>query len=131
MEFDNKYLSYEEYLDLGGTLEDTPFSLFEYKAEMEINKNTFNRLVNLSEIPKEVKLCVYELIDLISIYSKSTVHTGVSSESTDGYSITYSTDNYEASKTYKQKIKDTIKTYLSEVKLTTGNKEVPVLYRGV
>ena len=131
MEFENKYLSYEEYLDIGGTLEDTPFNLFEYKAEMEINKYTFNRLVDLQEIPQQVKLCVFELINCISINAKATAHSGISSENTDKYSVTYSDENSETNKAYSDKLKDIITTYLSNVKVTIDNKEVPVLYRGV
>lgn len=128
MEFENKYLSYEEYLDIGGTLEDTPFNLFEYKAEMEINKYTFNRLTEMEKIPQEVKLCVYELINLLSVQSKASEYSGISSENIDGYSVSYSNETTETNKAYSKKIKDIITTYLSNVK---DSNEVPVLYRGV
>ena len=130
MEFEDKYLSYSEYLDIGGTLEDTPFHLFEYKAEMEINKYTFNRLEELQKIPQEVKMCAYELINLMYIQSKISEHSDISSENIDGYSVSYSKETTETQKTYNDKIKSIITTCLSNVTVTIEDEEIPVLYRG-
>ena len=128
MELENRYLNYTEYQELGGTLEGTPFNSFEYKAEMEINKPTFNRLVSLEEIPQEVKMCTFELINLIFSQDKALKHSGVESENTDGYSVKYSSEN---TKTYTDNVKEIIKTYLSNVVIIIDDKEIPVLYRGV
>lgn len=91
MEFNNQYLSYEEYKSLGGTLGEMPFNILELKARQIINERTQNRLKNVEEIPQEVKICVYDLINTMNKYnlSNSSTSSNISSENTDGYSVTY------------------------------------------
>ena len=91
MEFNNQYLSYEEYKSLGGTLGEMPFNILELKARQIINGRTQNRLKNIEEIPQEVKICVYDLINTMNKYnlSNNSTSSNVSSENTDGYSVTY------------------------------------------
>lgn len=92
MTFDGQYLTYAEYQDLGGTLEETPFNLLEYEARKQIDIRTQKRLVGLEEIPQEVKLCVLHLISKIESFA-NTIQTisqsNVTSESIDGYSVSY------------------------------------------
>ena len=91
MEFKNQYLSYEEYKSLGGTLGEMPFNILELKARQVINERTQNRLKNIEEMPQEVKICVYDLINTMNKYnlSDNSTSSNVSSENTDGYSVTY------------------------------------------
>ena len=91
MEFKNQYLSYEEYKSLGGTLGEMPFNILELKARQVINERTQNRLKDVEKIPQEVKICVYDLIQTINKYNNSNNSTSsnISSENTDGYSVTY------------------------------------------
>lgn len=91
MEFKNQYLSYEEYKSLGGTLGEMPFNILELKARQIINERTQNRLKDIEKIPQEVKNCVYDLIQIINKYNNSNDSTSsnISSENTDGYSVTY------------------------------------------
>ena len=91
MEFNNQYLSYEEYKSLGGTLGEMPFNILELKARQIINERTQNRLKDVEKIPQEVKICVYDLINTMNKYNLSNNSTSstVSSENTDGYSVTY------------------------------------------
>ena len=91
MEFNNQYLSYEEYKSLGGTLGEMPFNILELKARQVINERTQNRLKNIAEMPQEVKICVYDLINTMNKYnlSDNSTSSNVSSENTDGYSVTY------------------------------------------
>lgn len=91
MEFKNQYLSYEEYKSLGGTLGEMPFNILELKARQIINERTQNRLKNIAEMPQEVKICVYDLINTMNKYnlSNNSTSSNVSSENTDGYSVTY------------------------------------------
>ena len=91
MEFNNQYLSYEEYKSLGGTLGEMPFNILELKAQQIINERTQNRLKNIEEIPQEVKICVYDLINTMNKYnlSDNSTSSNISSENTDGYSVTY------------------------------------------
>lgn len=92
MEFNGQYLTYLEYQSLGGTLEETPFNLLEYEARKQIDLRTRRRLIGVDEIPQEVKLCDYHLIDKISNYATTTQtasSNNVMNESIDGYSVTY------------------------------------------
>ena len=91
MEFNNQYLTYEEYKSLGGTLGEMPFNILELKARQIINERTQNRLKNIEKMPQEVKICVYDLINTMNKYNLSNNLTGsnISSENTDGYSVTY------------------------------------------
>lgn len=93
MEFNGQYLSYEEYKLLGGTLNLMPFNLLEFEVRKKINLRTHNRLIN-NEIPSEVKVCEYNMIDRVNSYAQTLNDTSnVSSESTDGYSVSYITPN--------------------------------------
>ena len=91
MEFNNQYLTYEEYKSLGGTLGEMPFNILELKARQIINERTQNRLKDVEKIPQEVKICVYDLINTMNKYNLSynSTSSNVSSENTDGYSVTY------------------------------------------
>ena len=118
MEFSGQYLTYNEYQALGGTLDLMPFNLLEYEARKQIDLKTFNRLINLSEIPQDVKLCEYRLINEIQGYIQTTndiaSNGNVASENTDGYSISY-TSLGQISDIVKSKdveINDIIRTYL-------------------
>ena len=129
MEFDNQYLTYSEYKKLGGTLERTPFNILEFKARQNIDKYTFGRLKNLSEQVDEVKLCDYELMDTIQTFEDNNKKSkGLSSESTDGYSVTYTDLTNQLTDFQTNQIKNIIKTYLEQCKLEDGT---PYLYIGV
>ena len=95
MEFSGQYLTYAEYKALGGTLDQTPFNLLEFEARKQIDLRTQKRLVSLTEIPNEVKLCDFHLINKLEKYAESMNSVGgnIASESTDGYSISYVTAN--------------------------------------
>lgn len=91
MTFDNQYLTYSEYQELGGTLQELPFNLLEYESRKIIDEKTLNRLVNVDVIPDEVKLCEFKMINSINNYQTTTTQaeSGISSESIDGYSVSY------------------------------------------
>ena len=122
MEFEGQYLTYDEYKAMGGLLDQTPFNLLEFEARKEVDKYTFNRLVNLKTQNQEVKLCIYALIEQIN--SNKANLNGVASESTDGYSISYTSQNNSE---ISQKTRNIIETYLINCKLSDGT---PYLYRG-
>ena len=93
MEFSGQYLTYTEYTALGGTLTETSFNLLEFEARKQIDLRTLRRLVDIEEIPEEVKLCDFHLINKIEKYAESMNSIGgnIKSENTDGYSISYAT----------------------------------------
>lgn len=91
MDFINQYLSYEEYQELEGTLEEVPFNELEFECRRIIDSRTQNRLKNADEIPQEVKLLENKMIQTLQGYyvSLEKAQSGVASENTDGYSVTY------------------------------------------
>lgn len=128
MEFEKQYLKYSEYKEFGGTIEEAPFKLLEFKARKEIDKATSGRLKNLDIQIQEVKLCMFDLIKLLNSYEiNENQNRGISGESTDGYSIQYK-DVLEANlKAQRIEVNSIIKTYLSECELEDGTA---YLYRG-
>lgn len=128
MEFKKQYLTFEEYRELGGTLEQMPFSILEFKAQKEIDKYTFNRLLDLEEYSNEVKVCIFDLMNIVSSYTKIINNTGISSESTDGYSISYGNVSKDNIKSYNADVKTCIERYLVNCKLEDGT---PYMYCGV
>ena len=98
-------LTYEEYIEMGGTLADVnKYNLYEYEVESIINWYTFDRLKNETEYSPEVKQCAYMLINLI-IEKYATLNVGstdadtptssvtgqIASQSNDGVETTYVT----------------------------------------
>ena len=127
MEFKGQYLAYQEYLALGGTLDEMPFNLLEYNARKKIDERTFGRLVDKGQEYQEVKLCVYNMITTLNSYSSyDTQNKAISSESTDGYSISYGTPQKSITEAKNSELEDIINSYLANVIIDN----VPVLYRG-
>lgn len=132
MEFTGQYLTYDEYKALGGNLDQTPFNLSEMKARKIIDKYTQGRLIDLETQVQEVKLCVYDLINLGMGYDSSgdnyLKNRGISSESTDGYSVSFGSVSSDTVKTRKEEEYNIVFDYLAECKLEDGT---PYLYRGI
>lgn len=119
MTFEGQYLTYSEYQNLGGSaIGEMPFNLLEFEARRQIDTRTFNRLKDSNEIPQEVKICEYNLINSVNEFVKSTSNIAnngnVASESTDGYSISYITIDKisEIVKSKQDEINNIIRTYL-------------------
>lgn len=126
MTFEGQYLTYAEYQTLGGSaIGETPFNLLEFEARRLIDIKTFNRLKNGTNIPQEVKLCDYQLIDSIKSYYETINGINESgnkaSESTDGYSVSYIT---------KTQVKDIIQTNSVEYNAIIDKYLMFVVYNG-
>lgn len=119
MEFTNQYLTYSDYKYLGGTLQEMPFNVLEFKARKEVDKYTFNRLQGLKEQTQEVKMCIMEVISILDDYSK--LDRAIATESTDGYSVSYREADTESNNARAGEIKEVIYTYL----------DANLIYRGV
>lgn len=127
MEFSKQYLTYNEYQSLGGTLEEMPFNLLEFKARKEVDKYTFGRLEEIGNRYNEVKLCVNDIIGILDLYQKyDNQDKRVSSVNTDGYVESYNLDISGMEKSKDDKIKNIIYNYLSNLYLD----DTFILYRG-
>ena len=131
MDFTNQYLSYEEYQELEGTLEEVPFNELEYECRRIIDSRTQNRLKNADKIPQEVKMLENKMIQTLQGYyvSLNKAQSGVASENTDGYSVTYIPSS-QISQLIEGKIdvlQDLVSTYLFGVIVNNEH----LLYCGV
>ena len=135
------YLTFDEYLTFGGTLEETAFDNLEFEARTVIDWWTYNRLQNDTEYPEAVKRCMYKLITMIIQKQEAQVLDGPSStvtssgkagimqESNDGVSTMYNVlSASEIINQSQEEIKATIRMYLQNVRNSLGQK---VLYRGL
>ncbi len=120
MDFQNRYLTYEEYKELGGNLPQMPFNLLEYQAEKKIDMQTSNRFRNVTNYPLELKMCINTLITELKKYNES---GNKSSETIGSYSVTY---DKPLTNEKKQTLEEIIKEYL----LTTKINGIFVLYCG-
>lgn len=130
MTFEGQYLTYAEYLALGGSaIGEMPFNLLEFEARQNVDKYTFGRLKELETQNQEVKLCIFKLINLLNSYnSYETQNKAVSSENIDGYSISYGTPTTDFMKAKNSEIEGVVREYLIDCKLEDGT---PYMYCGV
>ena len=143
------YITYEEYTEYGGTLDETSFQDLEYDAESTVNWYTFNRLkkpqwasVLASE---ELKRCMYQLIRYKQLENELlasstggaswgvgwTKEAGITQQSNDGVSTSYNVlssgellAQFNGAKT-KEELMD---RYLNGVVNDLGQS---ILYRGL
>ena len=132
MEFSEQYLTYEEFMTLGGTISKMPFNILEFETRNRINNRTQNRINNMKDKPQEVKLCVNAMINTLVQYvvdNSKDINKNIASESIDGYSVSFITGSQvqEAIKSKKNELEDIMQTYLGNVR-TSDN--IPVLYLG-
>lgn len=136
------YLTYSDYQNMGGTLDETTFNEFEFEAEAIINWYTFNRLKKDTTYPDELGKCMFALIKFAqakqaamtpgeSISGESEAGTGVTiaSRSNDGVSVSYNVMSaHDLFDTLKKESEQTVKMYLNGVVNELGRK---VLYKGL
>lgn len=122
------YLTYERYKQLGGTLDDTAFTLAEFKARKRVDYLTASRVQKMANVPEAVTLCVFALIELeTSIGAESQISSPlVTSYNTDGYSESYG--NIPTIVESDAIMNKTVRTYLTDER---DDKGTPLLYRGV
>ena len=143
MDMSPRYLTYEEYTDVGGTLDETEFNYYAYEAESYIDWYTFNRLHNTTEIPEAVKRCEVYLIKFIqerlSVLGVSMGGDGSSgannpiasmmSQSNDGVSVSFGNMSAkDANASLYKEVEQTIQRQLAGVTNELGRK---LLYRGL
>lgn len=135
------YLTYAEYVNMGGTEEETAFNNLEFEAESLINWYTFNRLKNEDSYPEEVKRLMYYIINLLvstrnamNINSSGSASSpqelnNIKSQSNDGVSVSYQTlSANDLIDKNKQAIEEAVDRYLQGVVNSLGQK---LLYRGL
>ena len=82
------YSTYSLYVSQGGTLDEQAYTGLAEKAAREIDLRTFGRAQSYKDTLSDVLgKCECELVDALS--AEKTIPVGVSSESNDGYSVSY------------------------------------------
>ena len=136
------YLTYEEYIGYGGSLDEAAFKDLEYEARVYIDWYTFRRLhAPDTKISKEVKECMYHIMKLLQnkmdalnvpvddSNNGGVYGAGIASQSNDGVSISYNVlsakDLIDSS---KKEIDDMINRYLQGIRNSLGHR---LLFRGI
>lgn len=149
------YLTYADYQNMGGTLDETTFNTFEYEAETIVNWYTFNRLKGATEYPEELARCMFRLIYLAKleadalllgkqvtvtrdaegeVINTAETSANIKSQSNDGVSVSYNSvdasDIFGAlSKNSKDNpLMNTVFRYLQGVRNSKGYR---LTYRGL
>ena len=115
------YVDYQYYRDTfhGSAMTEAEFPNAEIEAEAFVNAVTFGRLRRLDKIPDCVKDAICSAADVMGEYSKG-MESDISSESNDGYSVTYKAalKSEECEKSMKAKVK----RHLSRTGLMYGGR---------
>lgn len=121
-----EYLSFDEYVSIGGVLEATAFNRYSARAFSRITQETRNRISKMEEIPEEVKHLCRDLIEYIHTYKSQELTVAGESQSQGGVSesVTYSA---KTGKEIEDGIDDMIYDYLA---FTTDEHGTRLLYRG-
>lgn len=124
-----QYLTYEEYVALGGTMDQSAYPMEEFKARKHIDYLTDSRVQAMLEVPQAVKMAMMTLIQLEGKIGVSAQVSNpiVSSFNTDGYSESYGSvaDQITAARNSAMK---TVRDMLFGV---NDDRGVPLLYRGL
>ena len=129
-----EYITFDEYLDLGGVIEDEDaFNRAYRRARAELDYRTLGRLRNESEVDADVKQCMAEMIDVCAagyaLYGSPDGVQAVQSVSNDGVSVSYATAtiNDWFGTVYPGRVAGVIDLYLSDKVNSRGQQ---LLYRG-
>lgn len=115
-----EFLSYEEFKELSdSTISEKLFKLKRIYIESVINKYTGNKLLQVENIPVEVKFLIVDVINEIEQYEKT---NNLQSESIGKWSVTY------REKDIKNIIENKINIYLANIRDSKGQF---LLYGGI
>lgn len=122
------YLTYDEYVNYGGTATQTAFPPLEFKARKQIDYLTASRVQNMASVPEAVKLCMVTVMNMVQATGAEAQATNpqLTSFNNDGYSESYG-NALSADDTAKQTKKEIESMLYGEV----DDNGVPLLYRGV
>lgn len=124
----DKYLTFEEYKELGGKANETDFILLEFKARKRIDYLTAMRVQGMAAVPQAVKFCMMTLINMEQAAGAEAqaVNPAVTSFSNDGYSESYG-KMLSAADAEKAMNKAVAANLYGEL----DDNDVPLLYLGV
>ena len=129
-----RYLSYEAYLVLGGTLSEGAFGAAELKARKYIDALTHGRVMRMAEargsgqLPEEIRVAMAEIIAADTAFgvAAQAENPPVTGFSTDGYSESYG-DGTQRSREAGRLLRQCVELLLYGV---TDDEGVPLIYAG-
>lgn len=80
----NSYITYNEYVELGGTLSQDVFNRFIRSAQRILDVNTYERIPLLDEVPDVVKEVLVEYIGKINDFESQKTEGAVISQYSNG-----------------------------------------------
>ena len=121
-----QYLTYDEYLEIGGTLDLTAFRRNVDRACAIVDSYTQNRLQSVLEVSQRVKACLRDLVE----YLASNVSSGkaVTSKSQSAGGVSES-ESY-ATKTANDVSTDMLNIIYDYLSTEKDDNGTPLLYRG-
>lgn len=124
-----QYLTYDEYVNYGGTMDEADFTVAEFKARSRIDWLTMARVQKMKAVPEEVKLAMMVIMKVDSKFSATAqVESAiVSSFSTDGYSESYGSIFEQAGYADKQVNREVTKMLFGVV----DDYGEPLIFRGL
>ena len=119
------YLTYEEYTEIGGTLEETAFKRNIDRACGFVDAHTFCRLQGVLTVSQRVKACIRDLVEYLATNSSS--KTVVSKSQSAG--------NVSESESYAAKSQDELNAEMLDIvydylATEVSNCGTPLMYRG-
>lgn len=124
-----QYLTYDEYVAYGGDMNESDFTLAEFKARSRIDFLTLGRVQNMATVPEEVKLAMMCIIKVDSKFSADAqvYNALVASFSTDGYSESYGSATEQARAAQSQANQEAIRMLFGVL----DDNGVPLIYKGL
>ena len=120
------YLTYDEYVGIGGTLDLTAFNRNIARASGMIDNATFCRIEKMSNVPENAKHLCRDLIEYLARNNVTELAVTSRSQSAGGVSESESYATKTADDVYGD-IQNIMYDYLLNV---TDDKGTPLLYRG-
>lgn len=121
-----QYLTYEEYTEIGGTLDLTAFKRNIDRACAIIDSQTFDRVKKMRDISQKIKACCRDLVEYL--YNHNSIERVVTSKSQSAGGVSESVSYAEFSVEIAEKeTENIVYTYLAT---ETDDYFTPLLYRG-
>ena len=120
------YLTYDEYVGIGGTLDLTAFNRNIDRVCGIIDNATHNRIECMAEVPQRAKALCRDLVEYLARNDTTEISVTSRSQSAGGVSESESYETKTADDMYGD-IQNMIYDYLLNV---TDDKGTPLLYRG-
>lgn len=123
-----RYIDYDEYTSIGGTLDETTFNQVIVAACALVDRFTFKRLRDVETISENVAACIRDLCDYIYL-NNSASNRAVASKSQSAGGVSES-ESYvtKSNEDLRAEMYDIVLNYLC---IETDDNGTPLMYKGV